>query len=86
MHRKRVEWILVKEALFKKGEGYDSHFDSSFCNKFKTCGFLGYRYGSAWLSGGERQKSIPTTEMDSKGYADHSCIIVLGCCLFFLKS
>ncbi len=35
-----------------------------FATSLKTCRFLGYRYGSAWLSGGKMQKSIPTTEMD----------------------
>ena len=33
----------------------------------------------------ERQKSIPTIEMDSKGYADHSCYYRNLLLLIFLK-
>ena len=36
MHRKRVEWILVKEAFFQKVKAMIPHFDSSFCDKFKN--------------------------------------------------
>ena len=43
-----------RRKYYSKSKGDDSYFDSSFCNKFKTCGFLGYRHGSAWLSGWER--------------------------------
>lgn len=73
-------------SIVQKGEGYDSHFDSSFCDKFKTCRFLGYCYGSAWLSGGKGRSQYRQLKWTRKDTLTILVIIVLGCCLFFLKS
>ena len=50
--QKRVEWILVKEALFK-GEGDDSNFDSSFCDKFKSADSLAIAMEARGYQGGK---------------------------------
>ena len=85
MHRKRVEWILVKEALFKS-KGDDSHFDSSFATSLKRADSLAIAMEARGYQGGKGRSQYRQLKWTLKDTLAILVILVLGCCLFFLKS
>ena len=56
-----------------------------FATSLKRADSLAIAMEARGYQGGERQKSIPTIEVDSKGYADHSCYSRTWLLLIFLK-
>lgn len=85
MHRKLVEWILRRKYR-SKSKGDDSHFDSSFATSLKRADSLAIAMEARGYQGGKGRSQYRQLKWTLKDTLTILVILVLGCCLFFLKS